>query len=469
MSQNGVKVDITIPTDEYCVVVDGPKTRRDQAYATVMDKRPDYLILSYESVVSDWREVRRIEPGAIFLDEVTAIKTFKAARSKKIKRLQAEYRYGLTGTPVENGKPEEVYSIMEWIDKDVLGRFDMFERSFIVRNGFGGIERYKNLPTLHAKLATAMVRKRRMDPDVRKYLPEVQEETVIVDMPPRLKFAYQALASDLLEELRQLPPGSGFNVAAYYAGTDQGGDMSQAGRIMARMQAVDMLLDHPSLVLKSAADYAFAQEQQEAGVLKANWSGSKYAYEVVESGLITADLPTPKMDRLVEDINVILESGPANKIIVFSVHPDALEELAVRLEGKTGVVQYHGGMNGAQKAAAVATYSTDPDCRVILCSHAGAFGTDLHMANYLLNLDIAWSSGTQDQINARHVRVASKFEHVFIRNYIVGGTTEQRKLDLLEHKRRVASAIIDGTGADEKTGTIDNDVASLTEAVSGTV
>ena len=77
----------------------------------------------------------------------------------------------MTGTPIENGKPEELYSIMQFIDPKVLGRFDLFDKTFIVRNHFGGVEKYRNLTTLSKTLATASVRKRQQDPDVAPYLP----------------------------------------------------------------------------------------------------------------------------------------------------------------------------------------------------------------------------------------------------------------------------------------------------------
>jgi hypothetical protein len=84
------------------------------------------------------------------------------------------------------------------------------------------------------------------------------------------------------------------------------------------------------------------------------------------------------------------------------------------------------------------------------------------MANYLINYDLAWSSGKQDQINARHVRASSKFKQVYIINPITKGTTEARKYSMLALKRRIGSAITDNVGADDM-GRIENDLTTLTE------
>jgi SNF2 family DNA or RNA helicase len=464
---DGVKQDIIVPVDEDAIVIDGSKPKREKQYEFIRSvHRPDYIILGYENVVNDWNNVRRIKPDAIFLDEITAIKTFKAQRTRKIKRLSAPYRFGLTGTPVENGKPEELFSIMQWIDPEVLGRFDLFDRTYIVRNTWGGVQRYKNLPVLHAKLAEVMVRKTRRDPEVAKYLPKTQESNLYVDLDKKSRNVYSTLSKELLTELQKPGQVTEFDLTAYYSGQQQQNENSQQGRIMARMQALDMLLDHPDLIVASGMDYEESLEQQEAGVVRANWQGSKYCYEVWQSGLLDDLLHSPKLAVLKEDVQTVLDSHPDNKIIIFTFYRRALDAIDEALSPLAGSVQYHGGMNAAAKAGAVAKFREDPDCRLFICSHAGAFGTDLHMANYLYNYDLAWSAGTQDQINARHSRAASTFESIYVRNLITRGTTEPRKYELIAHKRRVGSAILDNEGADDK-GRVINEVGSLTEHLLG--
>jgi len=356
-----------------------------------------------------------------------------------------------------------LFSIMQWIDPEVLGRFDLFDKTYIVRNIFGGVQRYKNLPVLHAKLAEVMERKTRLDPEVAKYLPETQESNLYVDLDAKSLKAYTVLAEELLRELKNIKPGQGveFDVAAYYSGNQQN-DNTQQGKIMARMQALDMFLDHPDLIVASGMDYEESLEQQAAGVVKANWQGSKYAYEVWQSGLLDDLTHSPKLAVLTEDVQTVLDSNPLNKIIIFTFYRHALDAIDESLHTMAGSVQYHGGMNAAAKAGAVAKFRDDPDCRLFICSHAGAFGTDLHMANYLYNYDLAWSAGTQDQINGRHSRAASKFKNIYVRNLITRGTTEPRKYQLIAHKRRTASAILDNVGADGL-GRVTNEVGSLTE------
>jgi SNF2 family DNA or RNA helicase len=458
--------EITVPTEDACLIVEGPKKTREALLRRAATDRPDYVLLGYESVVNDWSLVRRVKSEVIVLDEATAIKTFKAQRTRKIKRLTAPFRLALTGTPVENGKPEEIFSIMQWVDEDVLGRWDLFDRSYVVRNTFGGVMRYKNMPVLHAKLAQAMVRKRQLDPDVAPFLPKVQETHVPVAMDERTRAAYRTIAADLLAELQSLRVTGTFDLFAYYHGQNAPGENTAQGRIMARMQALDMLLCHPDLIVSSGMDYEEAMEAKNAGSTRKVWPGSKYCYEVWQSGLLDEVTQSPKLLALTDTVATILASNPANKVIIFSAWRGMLDLIEDAL-GDVGVVQYHGGMSAAQKASAQARFESDPQCRVFLSSHAGAYGTDLYAANYLVNFDLSWQAGRQDQINARHQRASSDWQHVYVVNMLVQDSTEVRRYESLSFKRAVGSAVIDNVGADQQ-GRVENPVVSLTAYLQAT-
>src|SRR6185437_11433232 len=124
-----------------------------------------------------------------------------------------------------------------------------------------------------------------------------------------------------------------------------------------------------------------------------------------------------------------------------------------------GVAAYHGELSTAEAQDARARFLQDPDCRVFVSTHAGERGTDLPVANWLVNYDAVWSSGQADQINGRHMRTSSEFAEIFVANMACRGTIEERKLDQQEAKRIVSRAIIDGKMP--KGDRITNDVASL--------
>jgi SNF2 family DNA or RNA helicase len=477
------KQTITVPLQRQCALIDGtPKKRAAQLKQALADK-PDYIILSYETVLSDTRAVNRISPGLVVLDEASAIKSLNAKRTQKIKLiLRSEYRIALTATPVEN-RPEEAFSIMQWVDPDILGPADFFERTYIDRGPDGTVSRYLNLPLFNRKMNLAMSRKNREDPDVQPYLPDADVDEWFISLHPSMREPYRRIAGDLLAELLKIRGTGEFDVHAFYAG--QANEMTRLGRAMARQQALNMLLVHPDLVIYSGMDYEFMlEEKAKARELKKKlerlqrstpewertkkeidrilgkktWPGSKYCYEIWQDGVLDDCVVSAKLDELVTRVRTILEF-PDSKILIFTKYRHMLEIIEKALD--VPVITYHGLMSPAEKAAAVSRFTTEPDLRVFLSTHAGAYGTDMFMADYLIKVDLPWSSGRDDQINGRHQRVSSEFPHVYVRNIITEGTTEERDLARLGYKRSLAAAVVDGR-VHASDGSIENDLESLT-------
>ena len=249
-------------SDSSYVVIDGNKSKREGDYL-LGSSVADYVITNYESIVNDWDIVKDIQWGAVVCDEATAIKGFRSKRSKKVKDLarQVPIRFALTGTPIENGRPEELYSIMQFVDPNVLGRFDLFDQTFIVRNHFGGVQRYRNLPIFHEKIKQASVRKTQNDPDVAPYLPDtIHLEPDVIKLDKVSKDLYDIIAAELQRDLIDAQElfGGSFSLEAHYGQGFQPGSPADEmrGRIMSKITALRMLCDHPQLLLDSANKYA---------------------------------------------------------------------------------------------------------------------------------------------------------------------------------------------------------------------
>ncbi|MFH9606840.1 DEAD/DEAH box helicase [Streptomyces sp. NPDC017448] len=451
---------IRVPAEDQCVMLDGSPEKRAKLYRQIRETQPEYIIATYDNVIDDWAQIRQLDVQCIVVDEATQVKGFKAERSKKLKRMWAPFRFALTGTPIENGKPEEVFSIMEWVDPDVFGRWDTFDETYVERNHFGGVVRYKNMNEFHATLSTAMIRKTPEDPEVAPFMPKVafSERKVQMDFPTRR--AYRRIAQDLAEELEAAGKRKGtFDLAAYYAGSKQPDEKSAQGKIMARMLAAQMLLDHPDLLRKSAQDFEESERARQEGARKATWPGSKYAYEAVEAGYLNGVHTTPKLDAVIQEIQEILEQDPAHKVIVFSFFR-GMGHLLQEALPEYGSVVFHGQLTQTGKAAAKSKFTQSASCRLFLASDAGGYGLDLPEASHLINVDYAVSAGAQDQRNTRHRRTSSTWKTIYVIDFLMEGTLEERKREQLGLKRRVASAALDRKGA-SASGEIDNNVETL--------
>lgn len=440
---------LTLPAEPECTVIDGGPDARARQYAAARGSA-EYVICGYDNVTSEHRKIRLLHAGMVIIDEASAIKSLTAARSRAVKQHlgRAPWRMALTATPVEN-RLEELYSIMEFVDPEILGRYDLFDKSFIVRDRYGRVERYKHLDVVHQKIAPAMCRLTRADPEVAAYLPGVTRATWTVEPDPGTWTAYLAMARDLLDAYDDAPPPPGFSLDAHYGRAPDASVPSGMGKLMAIHGCMEMLLCHPELVRASADAFRSGGSR-----------GSAYASAAVGAGLLDG-LPAPKLERLLDRCAPVLARG--DKIAVYTRYREMLPILERELTdlGYPSVL-YHGGMTPGEKDAAVAAFAARG--QVLLSSHAGAYGVDLPMARYLVNYDVPWGAGTADQINGRHVRASSTFARVHVRDMVTAGTIEERKVDGQAFKRRISSGAVDGHRA---AAAIGNDTGTLIDHLTG--
>lgn len=439
-------------TDSSAIVIDGsisPK-KRSIICEQILSDPPDYLIMGLRQVVSDLSFIRKINPDLVLVDEVTSIKNFGTQQTKAVKKLKSTYRIGLTAEPVENGKAEELFSIMQWIDPDVLGDWREFEDNYIIRNSYNIITGYKNMPELNKQLMTACISKRRDDPDVAKFMPTVKEFNCYVEMDDATTLLYSAIARELLSALYTAGPSASRDLAEFYSGQGRDRNNSGLGEIAGPLLALQLLLDDPSLLESSARAYEDPEDPR----------GSKYANQLWKAGrLPPSGLHGAKLEACLELATEYLEADPRHKVIIFARFRGVLPLLQEGLD-KYQSVLFHGGLNGAQRGDAIERFTNDPDVRLFLSSDAGGYGVDLFAASHLINYDLPQSSGTFKQRNGRHVRASSTFRTVFIDNLILSESIEEYQLTRLNYKAKVSKGIL--TGMSDPDGKVINEAKNLT-------
>ena len=432
------------------MVIDGTKAQRTVQYRHA--KRFHYVIANYECVVNDWELFVKYMPlDFIIADEATALKSFTSKRSRKVKALgrRCKHRFALSGQPVEN-RPEELFSVMEFVDPTVLGPFDKFDHAYIERDHFGRPKKYMNLHLLHEALKPAMFRKSRED--IKQWLPDVVSMEVPVSLDAATTKLHDFIKADLLEALDlAVSSGQGFDLAAHY-GKGSVQDPTLKGEVMARLLAMRMLASHPMLLHASASDFDDA----------ATKSGSKYASQLKLSGALH-NLPTssPKMDALMEMIEEIVAEDPLNKVVVFSFFKPILSLMEAELsKRRIGHTKITGDVNSTERFSRIKKFNNDLGCRVFLSSDAGAYGVDLNRGSHLINYDLPWSAGVLSQRVSRIDRTSSSFGSITIAYLYGKDSIEERMLRQLKGKLLVAGAFLDGK-YDLESGSLPLDFQSL--------
>jgi SNF2 family DNA or RNA helicase len=418
------------------IVIDGHVGQRSKLWRVSRDYR--YVIVNPESLANDEKLVGDYQ--CVVVDEATTIKTRSAKRSRLVKRIgrKVAYRFALTGQPIEN-RPEELFSIMEFVDKEVLGDFKTFDRTFIVRDHWGKPIRYRNLDVMTSRMQDCMVRKTRED--IKDQLPKIVHQVIPVPFDTKGAIAYRRISSDLLAHIQSAVKSGrgGFNLWQHYNGGD--GDEAQ-GQIMSRLTVLRMLCDNPELVKESARSYGDNTTKV----------GSQYAHEIVQNGWMTGVEAAPKLVTCVEYIQEVLDEHPDNKVVLFSFFKKNLRMIKEATKDITDSVLFMGGMTAEEKDVAKNKFANESGTRLFLSSDAGGYGVDLPMANYLISYDLPWSSGKLEQREARIIRLSSQFDHVTIATLVMQGSIEERQYDMLQHKRSVNEAFIDGKHHDSSSG-----------------
>jgi len=458
-----------------CIVIDGPPVKRMELYQRAQREHPRYVVLGYDQVVDDHSEVIKLNQMYCVVDEVTVIKNPAAGITQAIRETFGEspFRFGLTGTPAENGRCDEVFQLLAWIDDSVFGRADLFDKTFCRRNKYGKVEEYINLPLFNEMLSDVSVSLDADDPGVREYMPTMSRPTrVRVEFDAESAKVYQRMSRDLEFELAELSKKSrnGFDLMAMYAGDSA--DAEAQGKIMSKISCMRMLCAHPDQIIGSAQRYLEQLAVHDAD--PDNWpmitktirgkkkrvpkplDGSAYAAELYVNGVLDGLDETPKMDEVQLDIDDVLAgvckccqtldgANRTNKVVVFSYHKLALRILEQRFGNVA--VRYDGDMSLKKRNANKHRFKTEPGVRLFLTSDAGGYGVDLPEANHLFNLDIPFTAGRVTQRNARVRRANLEFhDAVHVRNYVIEGSLEEYYAELTEQKQRVANAMRTGRG-----------------------
>lgn len=160
------------------VIVDGTRKEREQAIG--QSRQVDVVITSYPLLRRDISSFASQVFHTIFFDEAQAFKNPTTQTARAVKRLDADYKFALTGTPVENSL-EELWSIFHVVFPEL----------------FMGLKEYSNLTrkTIARRIRPFLLR--RVKEDVLAELPEKQESLESVELLPEQKKLYAAYLAKL--------------------------------------------------------------------------------------------------------------------------------------------------------------------------------------------------------------------------------------------------------------------------------
>lgn len=375
-------------TDLPARIIAGPRGARLRQYR----ERTFFTLANYEQIVTDGPEIGRlVAPDVVILDEAQRIKNWRTKTARAVKRLESQYAFVLTGTPLEN-RIDDLYSIVQFLDPAIFGPLFRFNRDFYELDERGRPMGYTNLGELHRRLEPVLLRRRKAE--VEEQLPARTVNTYFVPMDPEQASRtadYRARVARLLAQARRRPLSPA--------------EFEKLQRWLACMR---MLCDTPYIL------------DPECRVC-------------------------PKLGELEEVLRECLaEDG--RKILIFSEWERMLElvrDLAAAMG--VGFAWHTGSVPQLKRREEIRRFKRDPACRLFLSTDSGSVGLNLQVASVVISLDLPWSPARLEQRIARAWRKHQP-RSVQVIQLVTEDSIEHRMLHVLATKQVLAERLLDGKG-----------------------
>jgi len=328
------------------------------------------------------------------VDEAQNIKNPKAAQTRAILKLKANYRVALTGTPIEN-RLLDLWSIFNFLNPGYLGKEAQFKKSFEAP-----IQKENDFiksTTLKKLVEPFILRRVKTDKEIIKDLPDKVEQKLYCNLTKEQASLYEAVVKDVSDQIENTE------------------GIQRKGLILSTLLKLKQICNHPAQFLHDASEFSEKRSH--------------------------------KLKRLTEMMEEVIDNEESMLIFTqFREIGDALENyLKKNLHCHTFYI--HGGTTRNKREQMITEFQ-DPETEpsvFVLSLKAGGVGITLTKANHVFHFDRWWNPAVEDQATDRAFRIGQK-KNVFVHKFISIGTLEERIDGMIEDKKKLSSTII---GADE--------------------
>lgn len=397
------------------------RNKTESAFAKNV-KKYDIVVSSYGLVQRDIKVINTVKWGGAILDEAQNIKNPQTKQARAAHTIEADCKFALTGTPVENNVGD-LWSIMEFLNPGFLGNQAQFKRNF-----FMPIQVMQDTDAAkRLKKATGpfILRRLKTDKKVISDLPEKMEMKTYCTLTKEQASLYAAV----IENVEKILEGGN---DTYIQGAS---NMKRKGLILSTLVRLKQICNHPSIFLKD-----------NSGIL----SNSK-------------NMRSGKLARLTEMLSEVIEVG--DSAIVFTQFVEMGHMLKRHIQETFGheVMFLHGGTSTKQRDEMVEKFQ-DVKKRAIskifvVSLKAGGTGLNLTAANHVFHFDRWWNPAVEDQATDRAFRIGQT-KKVQVHKMLCTGTLEERIDEMIEKKKEISKNVI-GTGEGWITEMSNEDLRSI--------
>ena len=372
-----------------CAVV-GAKRARAALIGSASGR--DVLVTSYDLLRRDAEAWSRVHLARAVLDEAQYIKNPKAQVTRACKCLDADARFALTGTPIEN-RLQELWSIFDFLMPGYLGTREQFAKRYE-----GPVEAREHDGQRLLSCAIGPFVLRRLKSEVLADLPEKTESVVYAQMEAKQRKLYLAAQDRVALQVQHA-----FDPRDKSRGLGQ-----EKLKILAELMRLRQICCDPRL-----------------------------AYDNYEGG-------SAKLDTCMELASQAVDAG--HKVLIFSQFTDMLDLISERLSSAhLGHFVLTGSTSKEDRERLVKRFQAGEVPVFLISLKAGGVGLNLTAADVVIHYDPWWNTAAQDQATDRAYRIGQRRD-VSVFKLIAEGTIEERILKMQEDKRGLAESVLGGEG-----------------------
>ena len=349
----------------------------------------DLVITSYDLLKRDIELYEKEDYNFRFIiaDEAQYLKNSNTQNAKSIKKIKAETRYALTGTPIENSLAE-LWSIFDFIMPGYLFSYREFKNTY-------------EMPIIKGEDENAMQKLKML---IEPFVLRRTKKEVLKELPDK---TVTVLNNEMCEEQRNL-------YINYLARAKQevaekvklNGYEKSKMQILAALTRLRQICCHPGLFIN---DYN---------------EGSS------------------KLEQCMEIIKEAVKSG--HKILLFSGYTSMFEIIEKELNKEQ--IQYlklTGSTKVDERIKMVDEFNQNSEIQVFLISlKAGGTGLNLTGADMVIHYDPWWNLSTENQATDRAYRIGQK-NNVQVYKLITKNSIEEKIYELQEKKSKLADNMLE--------------------------
>ncbi|HXH59365.1 DEAD/DEAH box helicase [Iamia sp.] len=324
--------------------------------------------------------------GLVAADEAQSVKNPLSRTARALRRIPADARFALTGTPVEN-RLVDLWALLDWTTPGLLGPLERFRREVAVP-----VERNRDpnaTDALGRLVRPFLLRRRKSDPDIAPDLPPKTETDRVVPLTTEQATLYRAMVTATMVEVEEAV------------------GIARRGLVLKLLTGLKQICNHPAHYLGQSAP--------------------------VEGR-------SGKLDATTELLDTVVAEGDAALVFTQYVAMGLILERHLAERGMR-VAFLHGRVPVARRQAMVDAFQAGELDIFVVSVKAGGTGLNLTRATHVVHYDRWWNPAVEDQASDRAWRIGQD-RPVQVHRMVCEGTVEDRIAALLDKKRALADAVI---------------------------